>query len=107
MRKATIAALFILLAIATDATKSSPSAAVDGTAIFKKKCARCHGKEGIKDSRTPNLQTIDRTKEGLIKSTTNGKITEGKKERMPAWKNKLSDEQISAVADLILSWHKK
>ena len=108
MRKAAIATLAILFMIASCTKKSAPSngtAAVDGAQIFSKHCARCHGPQGVKDSRTPNLQTIALDKDHLVNSITNGK-TEGKS-KMPAWNGKLSTTEISAVADLIVSWHNK
>lgn len=109
MRKTVIFTLFTLLAIASCTKKSAPTgtASADGPAIFSKNCARCHGAQGVKDERTPNFQTYNIDKQHIINSVTNGKITEGKKEHMPAFKDKLTAAQISAVADLIVSWHKK
>ena len=105
MRKTVFATLFILLVIASCTKKSTPSttntAGIDGAAIFSKNCARCHGPQGIKDARTPNLQTIAIDKAQMVNSITNGK------NHMPVFKDKLSAAQISAVADLIVSWHKK
>jgi cytochrome c6 len=92
-----------LIAVASCSKKSAPAAAAapDGAAVFSNNCARCHGAQGIKDSRTPNLQTIPLDKAHLVNSITNGK------DRMPAFGEKLSAAEISAVADLILSWHSK
>jgi len=104
MRKAVIATLAILFVIASCTKKSAPTAStasVDGATVFSKHCARCHGAQGVKDSRTPNLQTIALDKDHLVNSITNGK------NKMPAWKDKLSPAEISAAADLIISWHKK
>jgi mono/diheme cytochrome c family protein len=104
MRKVAIATLAFIFAIASCTKKSAPTsttASVDGAAVFSKHCARCHGPQGVKDSRTPDLQTIALDKDHLINSITNGK------NKMPAWKDKLSPAEISAAADLILSWHKK
>jgi len=105
MKKYAFSVLAVILLIASCSKKSTPTTSTkkmaDGGAVFSKNCARCHGPEGIKDSRTPNLQTIDRDKAGLVKSITNGK------NKMPAFQDKLSGDEISAVADLIVSWHKK
>ena len=104
MRKAAIATLAILFMIASCTKKSAPSngtAAVDGAQIFSKHCARCHGPQGVKDSRTPNLQTIAISRDQMVNSITNGKG------HMPAWKDKLTTAQIGALADLIVSWHNK
>ncbi len=73
---------------------------IDGATVFARSCARCHGAQGIKDQRTPNLQTIALDKAGLIQSITKGKGF------MPAFEDKLEAAEIAAVADLIVSWHK-
>lgn len=108
MRKYYISVLAIIVLIASCTKKSSPTASkksIDGAVVFSHYCARCHGPQGIKDARTPNLQTIALDKAGLVKSITYGK--KGEKNSMPAFEDKLSPDEISAVADLIVSWHKK
>lgn len=103
MKKLAFATLVLMIAIASCSKKSSgPTAAAtpDGAKIFAGNCARCHGEMGVKDSRTPNLQTIALDKAGLVSSITNGKG------HMPAFGDRLSAAEISAVADLIVSWHK-
>jgi len=106
MKKLTLAAIVLIAAIASCTKKSTPTAAVkekiyDGATIFASNCARCHGAQGVKDSRTPNLQTIALDKNGLVNSITKGKG------HMPAFEDKLSAAEISAVADLIVGWHNK
>lgn len=103
MKKIILSVFVIAMAIASCSKKSTPAATpvADGATIFSSNCARCHGPEGIKDERTPNLQTIKLDKEGLVKSITYGK------NKMPAFEDKLSVAEISAVADLIVSWHNK
>ena len=104
MKKISFTIFAIALLIVSCSKHSTPSAdtakTVDGTSVFSHNCARCHGAQGIKDDRTPNLQTIPLDKASLVKSITNGKG------HMPAFKDKLSTAEISAAADLILSWHK-
>jgi mono/diheme cytochrome c family protein len=102
MKKASLFALTVIIAIASCTQKAAPTASqktIDGATVFSKNCARCHGPQGVKDSRTPNLQTIALDKAGIVHSVTNGK------NHMPAFKDKLSAAEISAVADLIVSWH--
>ena len=105
MKKTILPILAIIFLIASCTKKASPTAdtkkTVDGGNVFSHNCARCHGAMGIKDDRTPNLQTIALDKAHLVNSITNGKS------KMPAFKDKLSADEISAAADLILSWHKK
>jgi cytochrome c6 len=106
MKKISLTILAGLFLIASCSKKSAPTAdqtpkPIDGARVFSSNCARCHGAQGIKDDRTPNLQTIPLDKDHLIASITNGKG------HMPAFQDKLSAAEISAVADLIVSWHKK
>lgn len=114
MRRTIVTLFSILFIIASCSKKATPTtgatatatAAIDGAAIFAHNCARCHGAHGVKDSRTPNLPTIALDKDHLVQSITNGKIEPGKN-KMPSFQGKLSPQQISAVADLIVSWHQK
>ena len=96
-----VASAFTLLIASCSEKSSAPSTKLNGENIFAGNCARCHGEKGVKDSRTPNLQTIALDKTGLVKSITYGKG------HMPAFEDKLSAAEISAVADLIVSWHSK
>ena len=105
MRKTILAALFIIFVIASCSKKAAPTTAskivmIDGSKVFSQNCARCHGPQGIGD-RTPNLQTIALDKTHLVNSITNGKG------HMPSFKDKLSPDEISVVADLIVGWHSK
>lgn len=105
MKKLLFTLSVVALCIASCSKKSAPTAAkqpvIDGASVFSKNCARCHGAEGVKDSRTPNLQTIALDKAGLVKSITYGKG------HMPAFQDNLSTAEIAAVADLIVGWHAK
>jgi len=76
----------------------------DGAAIFKAKCAMCHGPDGsastgmgksmgLKPLGSPEVQKMSEA--DLIALISNGK---GK---MPASKGKLSDDEISAVAKYV------
>ena len=104
-----LSVIVLVIAIGSCSKKSVPTkekeaakeVVIDGAAVFSSSCARCHGAEGVKDSRTPNLQTIPLDKVGLVKSITYGKG------HMPAFEDKLSVAEISAVADLIVGWHNK
>lgn len=102
-----LSVIVLVIAIGSCSKKSVPTketakeVAIDGALVFASNCARCHGAEGVKDSRTPNLQTIALDKAGLVKSITYGKG------HMPAFEDKLSVAEISAVADLIVGWHNK
>lgn len=79
---------------------------VDFSAIWPKKCAKCHGKDGTgKLEGVPNLTTGETKGKSLnqLKSI----IENGKKgktdddEDMPSFKGKLSDEEIDAAAKYV------
>ena len=87
---------------------ASPGDVLDGHALYKKNCATCHRDEGTGgkitiEGRTinPDNLTSDRKKsatdEKLHGWIANGVPDEG----MPAFKEKLSDEQIIAIIKYI------
>ena len=93
-----------LVLVANLALASSMFAAVDGAAVFKAKCAMCHGPDGsastgmgksmgLKPLSSPEVQKMSDA--DLTALVTNGK---GK---MPGYKDKLSDDEISAVVKYV------
>jgi cytochrome c6 len=83
--------------------------AADGAATYKAKCAMCHGadgtgntpmgkKWGIKDLASPDIQS--KSDATLIDLTTNGI------NKMPAFKGKLSEAQISDVVKYLRTFKK-
>jgi len=93
-----------LVLIACLALASTAFAAADGAAIFKAKCAMCHGPNGdassgmaksmgLKPLASPDVQKMSDA--DLTALVTNGK---GK---MPASKGKLTDDEISAVVKYV------
>jgi len=96
MRKllAIVALLGLVMALALP-----PLAAADAAADYKAKCAMCHGADGMgKPPMGTNLTAPDVQKMSdadLAAAITNGK---GK---MPAYKGKLTDAQISDLAKYI------
>lgn len=85
------------------------SAGADGDAVFKSRCTPCHGSDGkgnsaigTPDFTSPKTQS-DISDPGIIDTITNGR----KGTIMPAWKGKLSDEEIAAVAAYVRSLGRK
>jgi len=85
-------------------------AADDGAAVFKSKCAMCHGatgtgdtamgrKLGLKPLGSPEIQkkTDDQLRTSIIKG----------KGRMPAWDGKLTAVQIDLVLEVVRSFAAK
>jgi len=92
--------LFALLTVSILLILPATLAAADGAALYKAKCASCHGVNGsgdtamgkamkLRDLRSPEVQK--QTDADLTKVTADGK---GK---MPAYKGKLTDAEISAL----------
>jgi cytochrome c6 len=86
-------------------------AADDAATLFKAKCAVCHGPDGSgntamgKQMQSPDLRSEEvqkQTDAQLIEATTNGK---GKK--MPAYKDKLTGDQIKQLVAYIRELAKK
>lgn len=81
--------------------------AEDGTKLYRQLCASCHGKDG--KAQTPmgrKLRVKDLTKsevsdEAIITQLKQGVKDESGKQRMPPFKERLSEEQIAAVVDMI------
>lgn len=101
-----VQAILLILAIAV-----TPALfAADGAAVYKAKCAVCHGadgkgqtpmgqKMGLRDLGSPDVQK--QTDKQLYDWTAVGK---GK---MPAYKDKLSDEEIKALVAHMRTFAKK
>jgi len=105
------AVMILLFAVPALSLTPSARAADDPAALFKAKCATCHAADGSGNSATgkalaaPDLRSDDvqkQTDAQLIDSTANGK---GKK--MPAYKGKLTDDQIKQLVGYIRELGKK
>jgi cytochrome c6 len=92
--------LFVILTGAVLIILPATLSAADGASLFKAKCAMCHGADGsgatpmgksmkLRDLRSPEVQ-----KQSDAEMT---KITADGKGKMPAYKGKLTDAEISAI----------
>jgi cbb3-type cytochrome c oxidase subunit III len=100
-----------LLHLSTSASTRVDVSAADGTALFTNKCALCHEKNGAgkanwrakgqPDLRDPNWQ------KGHTDAQIADSIRNGKEKFMPAFKGKLSDQEITAVVAYIRTLKKK
>lgn len=82
----------------------------DAAATYKAKCAMCHGPDGKGETPTGKAMKVTslvgeeaqkKTDAQLIEVTTNGK------NKMPAFKGKLTDDQIKDLIKFIRSLAKK
>jgi len=104
-RKSRAAILAILGIVAGCSLLSAQSTANPGTAasIFKERCAICHAEDGSGTALGSRLHVRDlRAKEVQEKSTSELAQTIGAgKDNMPAFKDKLDDEQIQKLVEYI------
>ena len=96
-------------------TSAGIALAADGTALWSQHCASCHGKDGsgsttmgkklgVKDYRDAKVQAA--FSDGEVESAIKGGVKEGGKEKMKAFKDKLSDEDVKALVAYVRSLKK-
>ena len=100
-----------VLAAGEPANLTPATPAGDGSAVYAAKCALCHGKDG---RGLPNWRAKgqpDFTVTSWQKSKTDAQLAgatkDGKGKYMPAFKGKLSDEEITAVVARVRAFGKK
>ncbi|ACL65860.1 cytochrome c class I [Anaeromyxobacter dehalogenans 2CP-1] len=89
-----------LVAVLAFAAFAAAARADDGAAVFAKKCAVCHGKDGKgapagKALGAKDLTTVKLSEAEIVKVVENGK---GK---MTGFKGKLSDDEVKSVAKYV------
>jgi len=97
-------ALFLVVMLVTPTAQAD-----DAAAVYKAKCAMCHGPDGAGTSTGKAMGAGDlradttqkKTDAQLIEATTNGQ------KKMPAFKGKLTDEQIKDLVKYIRGLAKK
>jgi cytochrome c6 len=81
---------------------ATPARAEDAKALFASKCASCHGPDGKgqtnmgKKLGVKDLTSLNESEAAITKAIENGKPP-----KMLAYKGKLSDEQIKALASYV------
>jgi mono/diheme cytochrome c family protein len=86
--------------------------AVDTNELFLKTCAPCHSKDG--KAQTPaakklgvkDLSQSKLTDEQIVQQILEGKQDPKKASKMPAFKEKLSKEEIDALVSIVKSFRK-
>ena len=74
-------------------------AAEDGKALYESKCALCHGKDGVaKPAAKGSKNFNDPAFQSEMSADAIAKMTMDGKNKMPAFKSKLTPEQIQAIA---------
>jgi|SRR5271154_4862528 len=88
------------------------SAAVraDGAGDFKAKCAMCHGADGSGSTATGKAMKVRDLSSPAVQSQTDAQISDivtNGKDKMPAYKGKLTDDQVKGLVAYIRTLAKK
>jgi cytochrome c6 len=103
-------ALFRMTAILALASAALCASAEDAASIYKTKCVMCHGATG--DANTPAgkaLKVPSFSSEEAVKQSDTAllEIAKNGKGKMPAWHDKLSEDQIKGLVAYIRNMQKK
>jgi cytochrome c6 len=101
----------VLLLLALVLVVAAPSQAQDGAALYKAKCVVCHSDDGSGSGPTgKQLGVKDLRSDDVQKQTDaqlNDSITNGMGKKMPAYKGKITDDQIKGLVAYIRDLAKK
>ena len=97
-----LAVLFLLAA---------PLSAQDAPALYKSKCAACRGPDGTGNVPTGIALGVTDLTSSDVQKQTDAQLTDtianGKGKKMPAYKSKLTDDQIKGLVGYIRALAKK
>ena len=83
---------------------ASSAFAADGAAVFKAKCAMCHGADGSASTgmgKSMGLKPLSSPEVQKMSDADLTALVNSGKGKMPAYKGKLSDDEISAVVKYV------
>ena len=94
---ALIAAACAMIALVT-----APAQAADGKALYDAKCAMCHGKDGVAKPMAKGSANLNDAKwQAATKAETIEAVIADGKGKMKGYKDKMSGEEIKAVATYV------
>jgi cytochrome c6 len=99
----------LLLVAATLVLAAVPAHAQNGGALFKAKCAPCHGPDGKGDTSMGKMLKVRDLSSADVQKQTNAELTaiiEDGKGKMPAYKGKLSSGEVKELVSFIRSLKK-
>ena len=98
-----LAVVFVLLGML--ALPLASFAADDAADVYKSKCAMCHGPDGKgKMAGTKDLGSAEVQK--MSDADLTATLTNGKPPKMPAYKGKLTDDQIKSLVNYVRTFKK-
>jgi cytochrome c oxidase cbb3-type subunit 3 len=93
------------------ASSSAGPSVADAGAVFAARCVKCHGADGKGVEKYKKQGQKDFTDAAWQKSRTDAQLTEsinnGKGDFMPAWKGKLSADEIKGLVGYVRALGKK
>ena len=92
-----------ILAFACVAALSTSLFAADAAALFKAKCAGCHGADGSKAMPAMGMPAINTTEAKGLGATGIANVIDKGKGKMPAFSGKISPEDANAIAAYVLT----
>lgn len=105
-----LAVLLLAAGLVLVVMPSAHAADIDAAAIFKSKCAVCHGPDGKgQTTMGKNLHLRDLGSEDVqkMKGEEIEKVITDGKNKMPAYKGKLKEEEVDALVKLIRTFAPK
>ena len=94
-----LALLFAAVAVIALASAPAAQAAADGKALFDAKCAMCHGKDGVAKPMAKGSANFNDVKwQAATKAEAIETVITDGKGKMKGYKDKMSAEEIKAVA---------
>ncbi len=94
----------LVFAILTTALLALPAAASDGAALYKSKCAMCHGPDGSGDTAMGKKMGLRALGGAEVQKQSDADLTaivDKGKNKMPAYNGKLSADDIKALVGYI------
>ena len=99
------------LVVALGLLWSSPVQAEPAAATFKTKCAICHSPDGSGSGPTGKALGVPDLRSDVVQKLSDaellGVVTNGKNNKMPSYKDKLSTDQIKDLVSVIRDLGKK
>jgi cytochrome c6 len=86
-----------------------PASAQEGAALYKAKCATCHGTDGKGDTSMGKVLKVRDLSSADVQKQSDAELTEvieNGKGKMPGYKGKLTDDQIKGLVSYIRSLKK-
>ena len=96
--------LVLLVAIVAMVFAPLAAFAADGAAVYKAKCASCHGPDGKGETATGKAMKLRSLASADVQKTSDADLTKvisDGKGKMPAYKGKLSADEIKALVAFI------